>query len=326
MTKRLCLFAGYHKLGLIADYAAYYVKEMGELADVYYQADCAISAQELSKLAPYTKGAFAYRHKKYDFGSWQELINRLGWDFIEKHDELILCNDSCFGPLFPLKPIFDKASRDTDCDFWGVQENYFSDKKIFHLDSFFLVFKNKILRSRNFRGFFASIAPQDNAGQVVEQYEVALTPLLTSEGFRYKCLFPHYAQTHIYRKWKSFIKRGCPFLKVRSLTNTERIYKRESLFNWRKFLKQNTSYDTELIKKYLPEVGANPDNFNSFSFGIKSFIWALTRFIRYRIFRFHFGKDGDILTVLGFCLINKNVSGTLPVLDNTGELKEAAER
>jgi rhamnosyltransferase len=313
MTKRLCLFAGFHKNGKIADYVVYYARAMSELSDVYYMADCEMSQTELAKLAPYTKSAFAYRHKKYDFGSWQELINKLGWDFVEKYDELILCNDSCFGPLFPLKPIFDKASADQNCDFWGVQENFFTRGQFFHLDSFFLVFKNNILRASALRRFFNSVAEQDCVEKVVENYEIPLTPALTGEGFRYKCLFPHKAKTHIYRKWKSFVKRGSPFLKVRTLTNEERIWKRENLFNWDKFLQKNTRYDIGLIKKHLSDIGVNPNKFNKISFGVKSSFWAFIRAVKYKIFRFHFGKDGKNLIILGIKIMDKNLSKTLPV-------------
>jgi len=37
--KRLCLFAGYNKKGLISDYAVYYVQEMAKLAGIYYLVD-----------------------------------------------------------------------------------------------------------------------------------------------------------------------------------------------------------------------------------------------------------------------------------------------
>jgi len=117
LIKRLCLFAGYNKKGLVSDYVVYYIEEMAKLADVYYLADCEIKPEELKKLAPYTKQFWAYRHKKYDFGSWQEMIQKIGRDKLAKYDELILCNDSCFGPLYDIKPIFDRTNADKDCDF-----------------------------------------------------------------------------------------------------------------------------------------------------------------------------------------------------------------
>lgn len=77
--KRICLFAGYDSNNIIHDYVVYYIKELSTVADVYYMADNEISDDEKSKIAPYVKGAYGYKHGKYDFGSWQELIKIIGW-------------------------------------------------------------------------------------------------------------------------------------------------------------------------------------------------------------------------------------------------------
>ena len=78
MPKRICLFAGYHKKNIISDYVLYYLKHLAEFADIYYLADCDMPQIQLDKLKPYVKNAWAYRHEKYDFGSWQELIRKIG--------------------------------------------------------------------------------------------------------------------------------------------------------------------------------------------------------------------------------------------------------
>ena len=73
-------------------------------ADVYYLADCELEAGELDKLAPYTRGRWAVRHGRYDFGSYSMLARDLvGWDVIESYDELMLANDSCY-LVQPLRP------------------------------------------------------------------------------------------------------------------------------------------------------------------------------------------------------------------------------
>lgn len=106
--KRICLFAGFSPKQKIEEYVVYYLKKLSETADVYYCADNDLPDAETAKIAPFVKGVFSGKHSKYDFGSWAKIINALGWDFIEHYDEMILANDSCFGPIFPLQPIFDK--------------------------------------------------------------------------------------------------------------------------------------------------------------------------------------------------------------------------
>ena len=109
--KRICLFAGYSNYGKIEDYVIYYLKKLSDISDVYYLADCNISENELSKIDDIVVKKYAYKHSKYDFGSWQELINKIGYDIISQYDELILCNDSCFGPLYSLPNIFEEMNK-----------------------------------------------------------------------------------------------------------------------------------------------------------------------------------------------------------------------
>src|SRR5690606_24255813 len=88
-VRRVCLFAGYDADGLVDDYVLDYVRELARFADVYYLADCDMQPGQLERLAPYVRGAWAYRHGKYDFGSYSELVARLGWDAIAGYDELL---------------------------------------------------------------------------------------------------------------------------------------------------------------------------------------------------------------------------------------------
>lgn len=76
--KRICLFAGYDAQDKIQDCVLYYLKELSTVSDVYYMADNNIDENEKIKLMPYVKSAHGYKHGKYDFGSWQELINNIG--------------------------------------------------------------------------------------------------------------------------------------------------------------------------------------------------------------------------------------------------------
>ena len=83
-TRRICLFAGFDVDGIIDDTVVAYLRDLSRFADVYYLADCPLEAGELDKLAPYTKGRWAIRHGRYDFGSYSMLARDLvGWDVIE---------------------------------------------------------------------------------------------------------------------------------------------------------------------------------------------------------------------------------------------------
>lgn len=300
--KRICLFAAYNKNGEVADYALYYVKALARLADVYYLADCPMKPEELAKLAPYTRGAWGYRHEKYDFGSWQELAAQIGPDKLAEYDECIFCNDSCYGPLFPLEPLFDAATPDPDTDAWALQ--YFG--------SYFWVLKNKAFTSEAFTRFLAGVKKQPSNEDVIHQYEDPLPVLLKNGGFKSK-VFLHIPQD-LNNCWKTYIRRHYPVLKIKVFTQPEKYRQREYLPGWRHFLRKHTDYDPTLIERHLRSLGLDPDYFDSFGFRLKSVGWALARCFK-RLFRVHFCKRRRLIILFGITFLNRPRPAAIPELD-----------
>ena len=251
--KNLCLFAGFDRTNTIQDYVLYYIKSLAKFCDVYYLADCPMPEEELNKLAPYTKKTYAHRHNRYDFGSWAELIDKIGWNEIEKQDNLILCNDSCYGPLFDLERIFNEMNQ-KDIDFWGMTGN---NDLNYHLQSYFLSFKKDILKDQSFHDFFSTIEKQESNMDVILKYEVELSQLLLRNNF--KC------QSYITIDRKKYpanltlypfiLIKKCkmPFLKIRLIFAPEFINWNDffSFIKWRQIISKETDYDVTLIKKHL---------------------------------------------------------------------------
>ncbi len=135
---------------------------------------------ELSKLKGIVDVSFAERHGEYDFGSYKKgffYLKKFG--LLDNYDELILCNDSCYGPVSSFVPIFtEMASR--DLDFWGLTQNSQFKK---HLQSYFLVFKSNVARTKDFETFMANVKKEENVQGVILNYEINFTILLEHSGF-----------------------------------------------------------------------------------------------------------------------------------------------
>ncbi len=168
--KRICLFAGYSSQNAIDGYVVHYIKSLTPFADVYYCADNSLADDEIEKIAPYVKGVFAGRHATYDFGSWAKMINAIDWNEIEKYDQLILANDSCFGPLFPLTPVFEKMDSGF-YDAWGIAKNKF-------LMSFFICAGKEVINDHLFRDFI-STPPINNDKGLLIQREKLLSDIIS---------------------------------------------------------------------------------------------------------------------------------------------------
>lgn len=178
----MCLFAGYCKNGIIEDYVVYYLKSLSKFCEIHFLADNNLPQQELSKIRSFVKTASAFRHQKYDFGSWQELINTLGWNYIEQFDSLIFANDSCYAPVFPFENMF-KIMEHSNADFWGATVN--TMVKLHHLQSYFIVFNKKIINETAFRHFMNKVKQEKTQTDIINKYEIRLTRLLKGIGYNY---------------------------------------------------------------------------------------------------------------------------------------------
>ncbi len=296
-VKRVCLFAGYDRGGCVADYVLYYVKELSEIADVYYYADCEMKPEELKKLFPYVRYGEGRRHGSYDFGSWKELIRWIGWEALRQYDEMILCNDSCFGPVYPLMPIFNKADA-FGCDFWGITEGHKGRR---HLQSYFIVLKKKVFLSDTFKKFIDSVEAAGKS-EIIEKYESVLTGALEDSGF--KCAKLLKGSIGAYDKYATLLKTGSPFIKKLSFTETDKFALRESLVNWESCFNKYSGYDTGLIKTYLRGEGVPEDFYKSSGYRAAAFSYALKQFGKW-LFDVRLGRKRTLIRVLGITFADR---------------------
>src|SRR5574344_2408346 len=207
--RRICLFAGYDKNNKIQDYVVYLLQQLAKISDVYYMGNGEFSATELAKIAPYTKMFYAKTHKMQDFGSWQFLISRLGWDKIAQYDEMILCNDSVYGPLCDLENVFWKMER-KGYNFWSITSDY---QYNFHLQRYFMVFNNEILVNEKFHNFWKTI----NFYYDVRNCEFELTPILTDMGFVGNSYIRNFERRNVLQMPEKLLDEyDVPFVKVKN--------------------------------------------------------------------------------------------------------------
>ena len=241
--RRICLFAGYDKGYKIQDYVVYMIKELSQISDVYYMADGVLPPDELFKIAPYTKMFYGKEHKLKDFGSWNYLISQLGWDKITKYDQLILCNDSVYGPLFDLHNIF-KQMENRGYDFWSMTSDYAYN---YHLHRYFMVFDHQVIVNKTFQNFWKSVPLSYN----VKNCEFELTPLLINQGFVCNSYIRNYKQKNVLQTPQKLFKEIYPpFIKIKSFMPDNK-YTAGSGLRLRYKIRKQTDYDTALINRHL---------------------------------------------------------------------------
>lgn len=180
-TGRCAVFASYSSQAIISESVLYYLTELKKVTDaIIFVADNPLMDGEFEKIRDLVHFAKMERHEKYDFGSYQ-----IGYEYIKKQkldlnfDEIIFCNDSCYGPIFSLKELF-RDMQNRKCDFWGLVTN--TDIQ-YHLQSFFLVFRKKIIESNSLSDFLSNVREEMSYLDAVYYFEIQLTKVLEDAGF-----------------------------------------------------------------------------------------------------------------------------------------------
>ena len=181
--KRIAIFASYSKDNKIHDYVIYYLRGLRKVVDaIVFVADNDIEPTESAKLDGIVIHAICEKHGCYDFGSYKRGYHWAKTNSLLKNaEELIFCNDSCYGPIFPFNEIFT-VMRDCEEDFWGMTH---STEIKEHLQSYFMVFKKNVFSSDTFNAFVDSFEKEDFFIQYVLNYELNLTEILAHAGFKY---------------------------------------------------------------------------------------------------------------------------------------------
>lgn len=215
---RICFFAHYDRDHQIDDYVIHYLRHLLTVVDkIIFASDSNLSQKEQDKLKGLATVAHAKRHGEYDFGSWKCCFQKVEKS-LSKYDELVLANDSCFGPFHSLTSVFDvmKAKK---LDAWGV--NWAVSQKQPYLDAAFMVLKKNVFMHSFFSSFFKNIRKEACVADVVSKYEISFSSLLRQSGFSFDAFIPirqgtlRTVEAYTSEAFKIIQHKGYPFLKTK---------------------------------------------------------------------------------------------------------------
>jgi lipopolysaccharide biosynthesis protein len=191
-VSRLGIFVFYDKEGIVDDYVLHLLDGMMEnLNHLVIVCNGKVEETGLAKLEKYTRDVFIRDNTGYDSTAWKATLTSLyGWDKVYSFDELVLFNDTFYGPIYPFKDMFDEMSVRDSSDFWGItlQNNLLIFDNIVtpvHLQSYFLVFREKILKSKDFFLFFENLGQINNYNDAVRKFEIILTQHFAELGYKF---------------------------------------------------------------------------------------------------------------------------------------------
>ncbi len=246
MLKRLGIFCFYDKDGIVDRYVEYVLADLTKCLDMLIiTVNGHINNDSLKLLKGYTEHIIIRENKGFDVGAYRDaIVHFLGEEGIKEWDEIVLCNDTFYGPFIPFKNVFQKMET-KEVDFWGL--DYRQGKFLSFIQSYFLVFKKRILLNGDLFTYLKSNIDSNSVeiSDVYAFFEVGLFSYLVKKGYKYGS-FVYTKNYNVYLNGDRCIEElQLPILKKRCFSS--QYYSREPMLRVLYYIKQKFNYDIRLI-------------------------------------------------------------------------------
>jgi glycosyltransferase involved in cell wall biosynthesis/tetratricopeptide (TPR) repeat protein len=195
-------------------------------------------------LAELAAGVIVRANAGYDFAAWAHAIHL--YPELYGAATLYLANDSLIGPSSQAR--FDAMLariRDSGADLIGLTASH---EYRWHLQTFLLALKPRLLSSWWLHGFFDQVRILGDKDAVIRAYEVRFASAVEQSGHRTETLFPvEGASNPTLFDWRGLIARGFPFVKTLLLRGH---FPEIDLTGWRETVAE-AGFDLDLIDRTL---------------------------------------------------------------------------
>ncbi len=243
--KRCAILVLYDKNGIFDDYIFYLIKELHTVsARIIAVINGTVNDQCLDKLQRACEDVIVRENIGYDARAYAHVITKyLKPNSLKEYDELLLCNDTFFGPLKPFKEIFSKMEQ-KPCDFWGI--SYTNEWFDNFLHSYFMVFRSKIITNEELEVFFSqkSVSEIESYADSGIIFERGLFEHLTKSGYTFDTLMG-LQKYSIFRESSQNIRLGYPLLKRKAFL--QRNYNREVIMDALQQISLDNKYNIQYI-------------------------------------------------------------------------------
>jgi len=175
--RRLAVVAHYDPDGLAAPHVLRLLDQLnGFMDEVVVVSSAALTPEARLRI---TERAELIERENFgrDFAGWQHVLH--GRFVPDRYQEILLTNDTYVGLLLPVERIFAEMST-RPVEMWGTHESFYLSR---HIQSFFMVFTEPVLRSHAFEQFWRRMRPSSSRMDVVLSQEIGLSQHFLDAGF-----------------------------------------------------------------------------------------------------------------------------------------------
>ncbi len=180
--KTLAIVSVYDSDGIIEDYLIFYLSSLRAVTNrLIVAVNGKLTGEGREKILSIADEIYRHPNTGFDFGAYKDVLeNYLKPGDLDQYQELILCNDTCYGPFVPFTQIFTQM-EEKNAEFWSI--NYIEDPLLPHFQSYFMVASGRgicLVRDFLLQEVDSNI---DNPIQACG-YEHGLSEIILSSGIR----------------------------------------------------------------------------------------------------------------------------------------------
>ena len=264
--KRLGIFVFYNKKGVVDDYAKFLLEEVrNNVSKFIIICNGELNDHNKSILARYSSEVIVRENVGFDAGAWRyAIVEKLGKSELMKYDELLLLNDTFFGPFYPLSKVFEEMDKRDDSDFWGITEHGSLPEVnvTAHIQTYFIVVRKTMLDSESFFSYWENMYVATDIKKAITYNEIFFTQYFEKKGFKRGVFCNTRAlkslNYYIVKPYMLLKEYRCPILKKKALilNSVDREAMRgictvEERYKALWFVAQNTKYPIKYILKNI---------------------------------------------------------------------------
>lgn len=223
-SARAVIYVVFDRRGMIEEYVEYALAQMrGDADHILAVVNGALTEEGRARLEAVTDDILVRPNEGFDIWGHKAGLDHLG-ERIAEFDEIVLTNDTWFGPVRPYGPVFDRMGAEA-VDFWGMTDNVRMKNPATgtgrvpdHLQSFWIAVRRRMFLSDPWRDYWRDLPEMDGYYDAVLEHEVAFTQRFNDAGFVSTAAFPaeRYPTGHpaLFNP-DLLIADGCPLVKRR---------------------------------------------------------------------------------------------------------------
>lgn len=247
--KRLGIFCMYDKDGMVGKYIQVYLENiLPYLTELVIVCNGGLAVEGENILRNYARQIYVREDKGMDGGAFQDaILNILGIDYVREYDELLLLNDTMYGPFESWEPVFRKMEA-IETDFWGLSRSVSKNIPL-HLQAYFVIFRKKILHSKDFEEFWRNLdAGELDKNRVVANYEINLTCFLEGRGYTWSSYSQCTDKNMFSNPYYFLAQEKLPVLKANVFSSWgDSITTDEERENVQSYIRNHTDYEFDMI-------------------------------------------------------------------------------